>query len=423
MRFKIRDIQPNPFRHMENYPIRRDKVEALRKSLRTTGFWDNVVGRVNGDGKPQIAYGHHRWTALQEEYSPDHEVELIIRDLDDAHMLQIMAAENMEEWGTSALVEIETVNAVVEAYGSGKIQLEKPDRIDGTTRYAPSFQQGNSGPGPARYYTAGTVGRFLGWTKGTSDEPQNKVKNALSALELIEQGILSRDDFANLNTDQMTAVVREARQAKADQDRRAREAEAAAERAAMEAAAAELRQRELQARQRQAREQAEGDRLRREAEHQRQLAAAAERRRQAEAEQAARARQRAREQAQAVGRHVSSGMRSGDTAVKGAADRAREVYTPEPKPQPVAKDISAWATTVGTAVVKMLDPETDIGRRLHVVIQHRDSLSEYQRNGLARELRDLGVRALEAASSLSEAISITETSGTPTIIAGHIEKG
>jgi len=34
-----------------------------------------------------------------------------------------MAHENMEEWETSAIVEIETIAAVVEAYGAGKIEL------------------------------------------------------------------------------------------------------------------------------------------------------------------------------------------------------------------------------------------------------------------------------------------------------------
>ena len=35
---------------------------------------------------------------------------LIVRDLDDTAMLQIMARENLEEWGISAEVEHETVS-------------------------------------------------------------------------------------------------------------------------------------------------------------------------------------------------------------------------------------------------------------------------------------------------------------------------
>ncbi len=73
MRFQLKNIQPNPFRHVDRYPITKEKVEALRESIRTTGFWDNIVAReVNG--KAEITYGHHRLVALREEYGPDHEV-------------------------------------------------------------------------------------------------------------------------------------------------------------------------------------------------------------------------------------------------------------------------------------------------------------------------------------------------------------
>src|SRR5438309_6864315 len=95
--YAIKDIKANPFRHIARYPSRREKIIALRESLRKTGFWDNVVARAR-DGKAELAYGHHRLVALKDEYGPNHKVNLIIRDLDDEHMIQIMARENMEEW-------------------------------------------------------------------------------------------------------------------------------------------------------------------------------------------------------------------------------------------------------------------------------------------------------------------------------------
>src|SRR5262245_24310269 len=101
--FKLKDIKPNPFRHIERYPIKPEKVAALRESLRTTGYWGNIVARLM-NGTAEIAYGHHRLNAMREEYAkePDKEISLLIQDLDDEAMLQIMARENMEEWGTSA---------------------------------------------------------------------------------------------------------------------------------------------------------------------------------------------------------------------------------------------------------------------------------------------------------------------------------
>jgi ParB-like chromosome segregation protein Spo0J len=109
--YRLSEISPNPFRNINHYPIDRAKVEALKGSINRTDFWDNIVARDNGDGA-QIAYGHHRLVTLRELFPPDHEVNLIIRDLDDAAMLHVMADENMQEWSSSGPVIVETVRAV-----------------------------------------------------------------------------------------------------------------------------------------------------------------------------------------------------------------------------------------------------------------------------------------------------------------------
>src|SRR5215470_9110530 len=144
MKFKLKNIKPNPFRHIEHYPIQKEKVAALRESIKSTNFWDNIVARQL-NGTAEIAYGHHRLEALRAEYGPNHEVDFIIRDLDDATMIQVMARENMEEWGTSAWVEMETIRAVVEAFAEGKIKLPKikvgGEGSIGKFRCAPSFQK------------------------------------------------------------------------------------------------------------------------------------------------------------------------------------------------------------------------------------------------------------------------------------------
>ncbi|MGO8749202.1 MAG: ParB/RepB/Spo0J family partition protein [Thermoguttaceae bacterium] len=142
--FPLSKIKPNPFRHMDRYPIQRDKVEALKESLRKTGFWENIVAR-EVDGEAQIAYGHHRLVALQEELGKKAKVPLVIKDLDDEAMLQMMARENMEEWRTSAVVEQETVRAVIEVYAAGRVALPgiPKDTKRTVIRYAPSFIQGD----------------------------------------------------------------------------------------------------------------------------------------------------------------------------------------------------------------------------------------------------------------------------------------
>ena len=104
MQIKVKDLKPNPFRHPERYPIRRDKVKALKASIDATSFWDNLVARPSpANGKCEIAYGHHLLEALKK--LKIEEIDIPVRDLDDATMLKIMASENMEEWGANATVE------------------------------------------------------------------------------------------------------------------------------------------------------------------------------------------------------------------------------------------------------------------------------------------------------------------------------
>jgi ParB-like chromosome segregation protein Spo0J len=97
----IKNIRPNPFRNSQRYPIRREKVDALRESLRATEYWPNIVAR-RIDGGAEIAYGHHRIEAARQEYGVDYEISLVIRDLSDETMFQMMARENREVTNSSA---------------------------------------------------------------------------------------------------------------------------------------------------------------------------------------------------------------------------------------------------------------------------------------------------------------------------------
>lgn len=213
--FRVGEIKSNPFRAIGRYSLREEKVEALRASISKTTFWDNIVARIR-NGKPEIAYGHHRLEALHREFGEDGRVGLILRELDDAQMLKIMVQENMQEWDTSAAIEQESVRAVVLAYGDGTIQLPAPDPktpLD-RLRFAPSFTLGGDDPNAhldhgRRRYTAPTTAQFLGWH-------EEKVRLVLQALALIELKLLTPTDFAGLSPTQARALVVAVR--KADKD-------------------------------------------------------------------------------------------------------------------------------------------------------------------------------------------------------------
>ena len=201
MKVKLKNVRPNPFRDMEVYPCKQEKLEALKRSIEDTEFWENIVAR-EVKGGIEIAYGHHRLTALQEVYSPNTEFNFIIRDLSDTEMAKIMASENMEEWGSDADVEQETVRAIVKGYAEDRIDLgTMPPKTPKTAiRYAPAFSIGDVQQAPTEHpYTAEMLVNFLGWN-------EYRVKTALQSLALIESGKAKAETFKGLSAEQASVT-------------------------------------------------------------------------------------------------------------------------------------------------------------------------------------------------------------------------
>jgi flagellar biosynthesis GTPase FlhF len=416
--FAIKDIQANPFRHIKRYPIHREKVAALRESLRKTGFWDNVVARSR-NGKAEIAYGHHRLAALKEEFGPNHKVDLIVRKLSDETMIQIMARENMEEWETNAGVIQETIRAVVEAYGEGLISLPPVDMTKDVNktniRYAPSFVAGvapPSGAAPERAYTVTSVAEFIGWLE-PKGKPQGKVYTALNALQFVEEGLLKDADFDGLSVSQAEAVVEQARIAKNRREAAARVHRMQAEQAEREAKAAErrreeaIRERKRQeieaaaARDAEARRRAEAEakrqeQQRREAEEQRKTAI---KRQQVETQKAQKFVEEGRRQATVVGRAVSKGLRSGETGYKGASAIAARV---DKKPDQPPPRIDEFAKRLASELNMILDSDRDPRvKKLQELIQYQEYMDDFARADLARTLETVANRALDYAKQFS----------------------
>jgi ParB-like chromosome segregation protein Spo0J len=214
MKVEIKDLYPNPYRDMDNYPINRVKVDSLKASIKQTGFWDNIVGRLKkgtvlsgysdqgylvGDfnenhepieiidggipvyfevkkGGVEIAYGHHRLTALREALPWDTIVDIPVKDLPDSTMIQIMANENMQEYSTS------------------------PATIDETVKVAKKFLEEN--PDVAKSY-GGRPGHRIGYLtiKGFLNWPEDRVQGSINRLNLIESGTVSKEAIHGLGTD------------------------------------------------------------------------------------------------------------------------------------------------------------------------------------------------------------------------------
>lgn len=112
MRIEVNRLLPNPYRRIDRYPIMYNKVESLKNSINETGFWDNLLARPSSNGCFEIAYGHHRLQAIKELGIK--EVDIPVRDLDDATMIKVMANENMSDWQADTKVIVETVSVAKE---------------------------------------------------------------------------------------------------------------------------------------------------------------------------------------------------------------------------------------------------------------------------------------------------------------------
>jgi hypothetical protein len=206
MDIAVATLRPNPHRNLTRYPLHRDKIEALKSSVSSLGFWDNMLARPSPteQGAYELAYGHHRLEAVKELGIET--INISVRQLDDEAMIRIMAQENMPEWGHSATFDQETIRAVVEGLAAGRLKLPAIERMDGRggdCRYAPSFSPSREGE-KTKAYSAKSLAQFLGLK-------EYKVEAALAALALIEAGLATEQTFRELSAKQAKEVARQIR--------------------------------------------------------------------------------------------------------------------------------------------------------------------------------------------------------------------
>jgi len=180
MKVKIKELHPNPYRSIQSYPVDEQKVLSLMESIKQTGFWDNILARQI-DGEIQIAYGHHRLTALRRLMDPEDEVDIPVKELDDATMIKIMANENMDDWKATPSVIDQTVKVTRE------FLIDHPEIASKYGQVKKSSQTGEDIIG------ADLIARFLNWKP-------TRISEALERLHLIDNGEATQLTFEYLNT-------------------------------------------------------------------------------------------------------------------------------------------------------------------------------------------------------------------------------
>ena len=172
---RLASILPNPYRHIENYKLSESKIESLIQSYSNSEFWHgSIQARLSPRyvNKYEIAFGHHRIEAARR--ASIHEVGLVVADRSNEDMLRMMADENREEFRADALVGLETIRAVVEAYAKGEIVL-KP--VDPSTNKTQIYAL----PG-GKAYTLSTIASFLNWVKPSDGQATRACRLAFDAF-------------------------------------------------------------------------------------------------------------------------------------------------------------------------------------------------------------------------------------------------
>jgi len=188
MKIKIRDVEANPYRDMENYPIDEVKIQTLIGSYKQTGFWRNINVRPKPEVKDkyQLAYGHHRWVALQRLYGDDHVIDIVVENYSDATMLKMMASENNTDFRTSVAVTLETVKV------ARQFLKDHPEEVKTKNPVKQSACTGAC-QGYVNSPEAFQIHEFLEWS-------EHKIYDAIIQLDAIKDGDIEEDVILNMPT-------------------------------------------------------------------------------------------------------------------------------------------------------------------------------------------------------------------------------
>ena len=134
MLVKIENINHNPLRDFSLYPINKEQVAKLAKSIEKDSFWAGLPAR-EVDGEYEILAGHHRLEAAKA--AGLEEIELNVGEYTDEDMASIMVAENLTQRGATTFgATIEAVAAVCRNLAKdimGQTPGDEPEDKDGDT--------------------------------------------------------------------------------------------------------------------------------------------------------------------------------------------------------------------------------------------------------------------------------------------------
>ena len=116
----VDQIQPNPDQPRTRFAP--EQLEELAESIREKGIIQPLIVRPFNDGY-QIVAGERRWRAAQ--MARQHEVPVIIREMDDTEVLEIAIIENIQRADLNPIEEGQGYQSLIERFGHTQDKLSK----------------------------------------------------------------------------------------------------------------------------------------------------------------------------------------------------------------------------------------------------------------------------------------------------------
>ena len=120
-KINISQIAPNPLQPRKNF--KDEELKELSSSIKNQGLIQPIIVKKTADDQFQIIAGERRWRACQ--LNGMHEVDCVIKNLDDTHVLEAALIENIQREDLNVIEEANAYKGLIEIKGINNENLAK----------------------------------------------------------------------------------------------------------------------------------------------------------------------------------------------------------------------------------------------------------------------------------------------------------
>jgi len=120
-KINISQIVPNPLQPRKNF--KDEELKELSSSIKNQGLIQPIIVKPTNDNQFQIIAGERRWRACQ--LNGMHEVDCVIKDLDDINVLEAALIENIQREDLNVIEEANAYKGLIDVKGINNENLAK----------------------------------------------------------------------------------------------------------------------------------------------------------------------------------------------------------------------------------------------------------------------------------------------------------